>query len=191
MTFLPRFDGDDGGGRLFSGREPTSRGRWLAIVAATAVLQFSYWPVTFGLAASHAGQPIPAELVLFGLAFVPATYLVAAFASRHRRAPGAVLTAMGLFLLVGFPVALVNPVVGLVAGFGAGAVVSLRRPADLGRRPRVVAVAAAAIYTLVLVLVGVHEFALFSAAALPFTAVGLADEIVLGRRATTAGPPQP
>ncbi|MFA9430904.1 hypothetical protein [Egicoccus sp. AB-alg2] len=183
MTFLPRFEGDDGSGRLFSSRPLSSRGRWLAILAASAVLQVAYWPIIFALGASHAGDPVPVELLLFGLAFVPASFLVLAFTSRHRRAPGAVLRAMGLFLLVGLPVALLNPVVGLVAGFGAGGIATLRAPSDSRLRPRAIAVAAASVYALALLTVGPDElFALLSAAALPFAVVGIADEITVGRR---------
>lgn len=170
-------------GVLFGREAPTSRGRWLAIVAASVVLQLSYWPTVVALGAAHADDAVPTELVLFGLAFVPLVFLVLAFASRNPRAPGSVLKAMGLFLLVGLVVALLNPVVGLVAGFGAGGIVTLRPPigSRVGRR-RVIALVAGCVYLLViLVVLDAGFFALMTGAALPFTVLGMADEVTAGR----------
>ncbi|GGI06739.1 hypothetical protein [Egicoccus halophilus] len=168
-------------GTLFGGGEIPPRRRWLAIVAASMVMQFAYWPAVTALAASHEDQPIPTELLLFGLALVPLTFLVLAFGSRHRQAPSAVLRAMGLFVAAGAAVVLLNPIVGLVAAFGAGGAAALRRPG--GSRPwsRVVALVAACLYLLVLLLAGAGDFAIVSAAALPLVAVGLADEVDAGR----------
>jgi hypothetical protein len=170
-------------GVLFGREALSSRGRWLAIVGASIVMQFSYWPTIFALAAAHGEDPIPGELVLFGMAFVPAVFLVLAFASRNPRAPGSVLKAMGLFLLVGAPVALINPVVGLVAGFGAGGIVTLRR-SELPRalRARVIALAGGCLYLFVLLVVAqLGDFALVTGAAIPFSVLGIAEEVLLGR----------
>jgi hypothetical protein len=171
-------------GVLFGREALSSRGRWLAIVGASIVLQFSYWPTIFALTAAHGDDPIPGDLVLFGMAFVPLVFLVLAFASRNPRAPGSVLKAMGLFLLVGAPVALINPVVGLVAGFGAGGMVTLRRT-ELPRalRARAIALAGGCLYLLVLlVVVQLGDFAIVTGAAIPFSVLGIADEVLLGRR---------
>jgi hypothetical protein len=170
-------------GVLFGREALSSRGRWLAILGASIVMQFSYWPTIFALAAAHGEDPIPSELVLFGMAFVPAVFLVLAFASRNPRAPGSVLKAMGLFLLVGAPVALINPVIGLVAGFGAGGIVTLRRT-ELPRalRVRVIALAGGCLYLFVLLVVAqLGDFALVTGAAIPFSVLGIADEVHLGR----------
>jgi hypothetical protein len=170
-------------GVLFGREALTPRGRWLAIVAASMVLQFSYWPTVFALASSHADEPVPGELVLFGLTFVPLVFLVLAFASRNPRAPGSVLKAMGLFLLVGAPVALLNPVVGLVAGFGAGGIVTLRRPElpDV-LRTRVIALVIGCVYLLVLLTVlPFVDLGIVTGAALPFAVLGIADEVRAGR----------
>ncbi|MFA9446439.1 hypothetical protein [Egicoccus sp. AB-alg6-2] len=172
-------------GTLFGGGELSPRRRWLAIIAASLVMQFAYWPIVTALGASHAGDPVPADLVAFGLALVPLTFLVLAFGSRHRGAPGAVLKAMGLFLLVGLPVVLLNPVVGLFAGFGAGGVVAQRRLGGVGLRTRIVTLVVASAYVLLLIAIGATDFAIVSAAALPLATTGIADEITLGRAAAS------
>jgi hypothetical protein len=174
---------------LFGRGELTPRGRWLAIVTASIVMQFSYWPAIFALAASHADEPVPLDLALFGLTFVPRVFIVLAFLSRHPRAPGAVLKAMGLFLLVGAPVVLVNPLVGFAAGFGAGGIAALRRPEDAPLRPRVIALTATCVYLLGLVLVGLTDLAIMSAAAVPLAVLGIADEVTVGRAAQGAERP--
>jgi hypothetical protein len=91
---------------------------------------------------------------------------------------------MALLLLVGMPVALLNTIVGIFAGYAAGGVVALR-PLPEGRpyRPRIIGVAVVAAYLFVLQVVGALEFALLSAAALPLAVSGVADEAMLGRAA--------
>jgi hypothetical protein len=159
------------------------RARWLAIIAASMLLQLPYWAAAFAFAAAHEGEPVPGAPVLFALAFVPLVYVVLAFASRHPRAPGATLKAMGLFLIVTPVAVLLNPVVGIVAGVGAGGIVALRRP-DLPRslRARVIALAIGCAYLFVLLVVlRVEVFAIVTGAALPFGVLGIADEVMLGR----------
>lgn len=171
---------------MFSERPLESRGRWIALALATVVLQFAYWPT---VAAVIAEEPDDLSGLWLGLAFTPMVFLVLAFASRHPRAPGATGRAMGLFLLVGLSIGLVNVVVGLTAGFGAGAVAALRRdPEQHGLRARIIAVVAASIYLLVLTVLstvfgGLGEFALVSGAVLPLAVVGLADEVSEARAA--------
>ena len=46
----------------------------------------------------------PGPFIAFGLALIPFVFVVLAFTSGHPRAPGAVVRAMGLTLLVGIPV---------------------------------------------------------------------------------------
>jgi hypothetical protein len=172
-------------GALFGRGAPTPRGRWLAVVAASLLLQLPYWAAALAFAAAHEGEPVPGTPVLFALGFVPLVFMVLAFASRNPRAPGSVLKAMGLFLLVTPVVALANPIVGLVAGFGAGGILTLRRP-GLPRdvRARVLALAAGCVYLFVLLaVIGAAEFALVTGAALPFAVLGVADELTVGRAA--------
>ncbi len=89
---------------------------------------------------------------------------------------------MGLFLLVGIPLGAFDIVTGLVAGFGAGAVVAVRADEHHTRLSRVVAVALAVVYTFVLVRF-VEEAALIAAAILPFLSVGMADSFTEWRAA--------
>ena len=182
-------------GTLFGGGEITPRRRWLAIVAASAVMLLAYVPLAEGLRASLAGDPLDTNFVLFGLAFVPLTFLVAAFGSKHRHAPGAVLRALGLFLLVAAPtVVFVHSIVGIVAGLGAGGIVALRAPDGSGWRPRTVALTLGCVYLLVLFYaVGAAELAIATGATIPLAASGIADEIVLAVRASRRddGDPDP
>jgi hypothetical protein len=161
----------------------SSRRRWVSLTAATIVLQFSYWPIIGSLGAGEAGD---AGLLWLGLAVVPFVFLVLAFTSGHPRAPGATGLAMGLFLLIALPVALLDLLVGLVAGFGAGAVLALRfDPERHSRRGRAIAVTAASVYTLALVLLQhllpvLGPFAVVSGAVIPLAVVGIADEAAEG-----------
>ncbi|MEX2505167.1 MAG: hypothetical protein WD378_09965 [Egicoccus sp.] len=176
--------GEPGG--LFSGEDNTPRRRWLALVGASAVMQFSYWPVVVALAASQAGDEAAGPAAALGLSIAPVTFLTLAFLSRHRRAPGAVLKAMGLFLLVSLPIILVPTMalVGVYAGYAAGGVLALRPMAvERPYRTRVLAVVAGGVYLWVIGLLGLAGLAQMSAAALPLAASGIADEILLGRAA--------
>jgi hypothetical protein len=168
---------------LFGGGVVTPRSRWLAIIAASMLLQLPYWVATFAFVAAHEDEPVPMTPVLFALAFVPLVFILLAFVSRHPRAPGATLKAMGLFLLIGPAATLLNPVVGIVAGFGAGGIVALR-PSGVpgGLRARMLALVLGCAYLFVLlVVIGAGEFAIVSGAALPFGVLGIADEVTIGR----------
>ena len=165
--------------------------KWRAITVATLLLVPAFWSLLAGLVAvasdessrAEPGGPEPAAALAFGLAIVPFVFVALAFMSEHPRAPGAVLRAMGLALLVGIPVSAVvgDAVTGIVAGVGAGAIVALRMDGDHEWRTRAVAVAIAAGYTLVLVrLVG--AVALLPAPIFPFTAIGVADHVSEHRR---------
>jgi hypothetical protein len=165
---------------LFS-REPlTPRRRWGVLTAATALMFLSYSSIVESLGAGDADG---AGLLWLGMAVVPFVFLVLAFGSRHPRAPGATGKAMGLFLLVALPLGLANVVAGLVAGFGAGAVIALRPDEGVtSYRRRWIAVASATVYVLVLLLLSsqvpvLAPFAVVSGAVLPLAVVGIADEI--------------
>jgi len=165
---------------MFSKRPIDARGRWIALTVATIVYQFVYWPIVSSVAA--ADEAASAGLWV-GLAITPMVFLILAFTSRHPRAPGATARAMGLFLLIALPIGLLNIVVGLAAGFGAGATAALRREEYRhSLKARVLGVLAAAVYLLVLTLLGplfggLGEFAIMSGAVVPLAAVGLADEV--------------
>jgi hypothetical protein len=161
--------------------EPLSPERkWRAIVFATLLLAPAVWAILGGLVALAADDgpegPGPAAAVAFGLALLPFVYILLAFASQHPRAPGAVVRAMGLCLLVGIPASAIaaDAVTGLVAGVGAGGIVALR--ADLGHdwRWRAAGVAIGAVYAFVLARTA-GPVVLVAAPIFPFTALGLAD----------------
>ena len=152
------------------------RRKWWAIALATTAGTFSYGGILFGLAAasSEDAQPWEGALIL-GLASVPFLFVILAFVSKHPSAPSAVLRAMGLFLLAGLAFSIgVNPIVGVVAGFGVGGAVALR-PAATTMRRRLVGVALA-LAVLMALLLTVPAIGVAAAPFLPFAAVGFADQ---------------
>jgi hypothetical protein len=157
--------------------------KWRAITLATLLLVPAYWGILGGLVALGADDaPAAPNLiagVAFGLALIPFVFIVLAFLSQHPRAPGAVLKAMGLTLVVGIPVLALaaDAVTGLVAGIGCGGVAALRSEAGHSTRARFAAVAVASVYAFVLVRVA-GPAVLLTAPILPFTAIGIADHLV-------------
>jgi hypothetical protein len=174
-----------------AGAEPLSpRRKWRAITLATLVLAPAFWSVLAGVVAVGSDDPrapAPAPLIAFGLAIIPFVFVVLAFLSEHPRAPGAVLRAMALSLLVGIPVSAAAPdaVTGFVAGLGAGGIVALRADPVHSWKARAAAVAIVTLFVFLLVMVS--DVALLLAPALPFTSIGVADQLVerrAERRAT-------
>lgn len=84
---------------------------------------------------------------------------------------------MGLFLIIGLPLGLVSPLFGAAAGFGVGFALTLN-PLSLDKlmRNRLLAVAFASVYMLVLLLVADPAAGVMTGALLPPLLVGLADE---------------
>ena len=123
---------------------------------------------------AQAGAGLGLSLIL-----VPFAFMTAGLASAHPEWHVMTLAGMGLFIAVGLLLLAVpptNPLASLVAGFAAGAVVTVSRPLGAGLRHRVIAAGVA----IVLVFAGflVAPFAIaWLAPALPFTAVGLADQL--------------
>lgn len=158
------------------GKEPlTHRGRWLVITLATVVMGFSFWSF---VAAARGEADLTADtgLLALGLALAPIVFLVLAFGSRHPNAPIAVLKAMGLFVVVGAPLGLLDVVVGVSAAYGAGGVAALRREPEIhSLRWRIVAVALMTVYLVVIIVV--PDFQAMSGWILPFTVLGIADQI--------------
>lgn len=149
------------------------RGRWLAITAATSLYQFVYWPIYAGTAASE-GSGV--GLIALGLALVPFVFLTASFATWHPNAPGATLRAMGWFLLVGLPLGVFVPLIGVSIGVSLGAVVALAPLDDHDtRRARYLAVGGVALYLVVLIALS-PGFAVISAAILPIAVHGMIDQ---------------
>ena len=168
--------------RRSGGLEPLDpRRKWIAITVATVVLAPAYWSMLVGLIAfgsddSDVSDAAAAGALALGLAVVPFVYIALAFLSWHPSAPGAVLRAMGLFLLVGIVVSALatDAVTGLVAGAGAGGIAALRADVVHERKHRIVAVAIAAAYAFLLARVAAPAV-IIAGAAFPLTAIGVAD----------------
>jgi hypothetical protein len=170
-----------------AGAEPLSpRRKWRAITLATLLLVPSYWSVLAGLvsvASDRPDAPTAGPFIAFGLSLVPFVFIVLAFASEHPRAPGAVIKAMGLALLVGIPVSALasDAVTGFVAGVAAGGIAALRPEPISTSKARWVAVLVATMASFLLVRT-VGEVALLLAPVLPFTSIGVADHLAEDRR---------
>lgn len=164
------------------GLQPLSpRRKWWAITIATLILAPAYWAMLVGLIAfasddSGVADTTAAAAVAFGLAVIPFVFISLAFLSEHPQAPGAVVRAMALCLLVGVLVSAIaaDGVTGIVAGVGAGGAIALRADLPHDRRTRAAAVALAALYTFVLIRAA-PALALVPAPVFPLTAIGLAD----------------
>ena len=163
----------------------TPQRKWRAITVATLVLVPAFWALLIawvgGVAdessSGSADAPNTAIALLVGLAVVPFVFIALAFLSEHPRAPGAVLRAMGLTLLVGLPVwAFTDGVTGIVAGVGAGGIVALRMDEPQNRRARALGVAFASVYTLVMLHVA-GPIVLLPAPVFPLTVLGVADHL--------------
>ena len=161
--------------------EPISpRRKWLAIGTATILLVVSYSAIVVSfVAAEVATGPDPGPAFALGLGIAPFVFVALAFISGHRRAPGAVLRAMGLSLLVGLLVSVLlqDAVTGLTAGYGAGGIVSLRAEPVNTWKSRAIGVVLVSLYVAVLVRV-VIEGGLIAGATLPLVSVGVADSFV-------------
>jgi hypothetical protein len=168
-----------------AGAEPLSpRKRWRAITLATLVVAPAVWSIIAGIVAASSDDPsapAPAPLIAFGLAVIPFAFVVLAFLSEHPRAPGAVLRAMALSLLVGIPIGAAAPdaVTPLVAGLGVGGIAALRADAVHPWQARAIGVVAATL--LVFLVLRVSDIGLVLAPALPFMSVGIADQVAEGR----------
>lgn len=174
------------------GLEPLSpRRKWQAITLATLVLVPAFWAILAGVVATTPGTkgsgPNPAAAIAFGLALIPFAFTVLAFVSEHPRAPGAVVKAMSLAVLVGVPISALagDAVSGMVAGVGAGAVSALRADDVHSWRARVIAVAFATVYTFVLIRM-VGALALLFAPIFPITGIGIADHLTERRQERAA-----
>lgn len=166
-----------------AGAEPLSpRRKWRAILLATLLLAPAFWSILIGVVAvaaeDGAEAPPAGPFIAFGLALVPFVFTALAFLSQHPRAPGAVVRAMVLSLLVGIPVSALaaDAVTGLVAGVGAGGAAALRADVRNDWRARALAVLAASAYAFVVVRFA-PDVALLVSPALPFTSLGVADHL--------------
>lgn len=172
--------------------QPLSRRRkWTAVVVATLVELVSFWAIVVGVARGIEDEAAGSAAGPFALGFalVPFAFLVLAFASNHRRAPGAVMRAMGIWLLAGLPMILfVDPAAGMAAGFGLGGAVALRADEGHSFRARFWWVLGLTLYVMVLVLSRAAPGpGALSASLLPFATVAFADYVVEQKAAASNG----
>lgn len=160
-----------------AGIEAVRRSNWVAIAAATVLMAFS----TLAYAAAFASDgdersSADLRLAFIGLAVAPFVFIALGFLSRNPVAPLRVLQAMGLLLLVGLPIGLLDPITGAAAGFCLGGALALNRPAiERVMYWRVAAAVFTTFYVFVLIVV-VPPAGVFTAAILPLMMIGAADE---------------
>jgi hypothetical protein len=154
------------------------RRKWPAIGAGTFVMMIAEALIVYAfvLGSAGTGSESPLAALALGLALVPAVFVLVAFVSKHDRAPTAVIYAMLLSLLVGLPLAAIDVVTALAAGFGVGGAVTLVWSEDDSWVGRGLAVVLVAVYVGVLTRF-IVEAGILAAAILPLVAVGVADEI--------------
>jgi hypothetical protein len=148
---------------------------WLAIGLGTVAQTISFGSLLLGALASQSDEASAAgPAFALGFALVPIVFVLVAFVSGVARAPLAALKAMGLWLLIALPFGLVNPVIGLCAGFTAGAAVTLRHTESHQRGARAVATLIAIAYVAVLVFT-FTQAGIFAGAVSPLLAMRAAD----------------
>jgi len=162
-----------------AGIEAVRRTNWIAIVVATVLMMFSTLAYAAAFAMDDDGgqrSSVDLRLAFVGLAVAPFVFVVLGFLSRNPLAPKRVLQAMGLLLVVGLPIGLLDPLVGAATGFCLGGAIVLNRPAvDRVTYWRAGAVIFTFLYVLVLIVV-VPPAGVFTGALLPLIMIGFADE---------------
>ena len=157
--------------------EGVRRRNWIAIMSATPLMMFSYFTYAAAFVDAEGERSgFQLELAAVGLGIAPFVFIALGFLSRNPSAPKMVLRAMGLLLLVGFSIGLIDPLLGASVGFCLGGALVLNRPAV----PRLMfwrygAVVFTALYTVVLFVVALPA-GVFSGAVLPLIMIGFADE---------------
>lgn len=164
-----------------------ARQKWSAIAVATSILAISYWAMVFAFLTAEAAEgPAPGPAFAFGMVLAPFVFVTLAVKSRRPGMGGATVAAMLLAVVVAPFASMVarDAITGLVAGFGVGASVALRREEHQPVWARLLAVTGvSAVVFLLLRLVPV--VALFVAPAIILPAIGLSDLYMDGK--TTQG----
>ena len=121
-------------------------------------------------------SPIQLDLAAIGLAIAPFVFITLGFVSRNPQAPRRVLQSMGLLLLVGLSLGLLDPLLGAAVGFAVGGALTLNRPDVERTMPwRLGAVGFLLAYMLVLLVVALPA-GVFTGAVMPLVMIGFADE---------------
>lgn len=142
----------------------------------TAVQGVAFGSLVLAVVASLIDEPTvsPGPSYALGFILVPVTAAAVAFISAHDNPPMATLKGMGAWLVVGLPLAVLNPIIGFSTAFAAAGAFTLRSDAPRPGRARAIAVAVLAVY--VTVLVGIlPQAAVFAGAVTPLLAVRAAD----------------
>ncbi len=137
----------------------------------------SYWAIVFAFVASEFEDgPPPGPALAFGLALMPFVFVALGAISRQPELGGATVAALLLAVAVALPVSALarDAVTGLVAGFGAGGVVALRREVHHSWQARSLAIVGVATFTLVALRL-VPVLGVIAAPIITFPSIGAAD----------------
>ena len=163
-------------------RPLSARRKWITIILGTLVELVSFWSIVVGMIRATAEEGSDAAgaaagFFALGFALVPFAFLVLAFGTNNPRAPGATLRAMGFFLIIGLPMVIfVDAAIGLAAGFGLGAIATIRLAIEHSWKVRLAWVIGLVVYVFVLVFTDVAAGpGVLSASLLPFATVAFAD----------------
>lgn len=139
---------------------------------------FSYFPyaAAFVRTEGEAGLTVDAGLIAIALALAPLVFVVVGFVSKNPLTPKRTLWSMGLLILIGLSLGLIDPVLGATTGFGIGIALTLRLPDIPGQmKRRMYGVGFAVAYTLLLLLF-LTPAGILTGAVFPALMVGFADE---------------
>ncbi len=140
--------------------------------------------MAYGLAVAAAGTQadpgtdatmVAAAGVSLAVALVPAALVTVALVSRRPDWPLMVFYGMGLAIAIALPLLIFrNPLASLIAGYAAGAVITVRLPEGVTWHNRAIAAAIVTVVTLTGMAIAFVPTAVV-APGLPFLATGLAD----------------
>lgn len=143
---------------------------------------FSYFAYAAAFVSVDGEPSVDPALVGIALVLAPFVFVVVGFVSQNAIAPRQILISMGMMLALGFALGLVAPTLGAAAGFGVGSALSLNRLDLPGlMRNRLVGVALAVVYTLILLILA-RPAGVLTGALLPMLIVGFADEFTVWRK---------
>ena len=155
--------------------EPSPQRLLWGIGAGTIVQIISYGSILLGALAAIAEEDLESgPAFALGFILVPVVCATVAFLSAHDRASMATLKGMGIWLVIGLPLGLFNPIVGLSVGFTASGAFTLRSTVLAPGKARAWAVVLTAVYLLALAFI-VPEAAILAGAITPLLAIRAAD----------------
>lgn len=146
-----------------------------AIGIGTVVQAASFFSFMIGVFASTSEEAIAGgPAFALGFILVPVACATVAFVSRHPQAPMATLKGMGGWLVVALPLSLMNPIIGLSAGFAASGALTLRSDSLQPGSYRLLAIAGTAAYVVILILI-LPQAAMVAGALTPLLAIRVGD----------------